>query len=443
MWLHISLISLYGVFIFVTKAAEIQSLRQIISAELGASVSLQCSVPVKVSLLYWYKQSIGNKPQLLVTVPKYGFVEFYGEFKDNPRFTVARNSGIANLSILNTIPSDTAVYHCAQFNAGIMSFGEGTLLILPDAEYSHHTILQKPMSYQGQQGDSVNFQCTIHTSVSNGKHSVYWFRHGSGESHPGIIYTQGNRSDECEKSSETDCSTQSCVYKLPKRNLSLSDAGTYYCAVAACGQILFGNGSNLKVEGMVQLQDASNGTIQSVKLGDNVTIKCHMPQKSVTTMVWYKQSIGQSPRPVAFSYNYLSDTKFEDEFQNGTETNLNNIKQPMLELVHPGDSVTLQCTVLTESCSGEHSVYWFRHGSGESHPGIIYTHGNRNGQCKKMTKTGSSTQSCVYKLPKRNLSLSDAGTYYCAVLMCGEILFGNRTALKIMGNFEFFIIMLT
>uniref|UniRef100_A0A3B4C8E6 Ig-like domain-containing protein n=1 Tax=Pygocentrus nattereri TaxID=42514 RepID=A0A3B4C8E6_PYGNA len=217
---------------------------------------------------------------------------------------------------------------------------------------------------------------------------------------------------------------------------------------------------------MVQLQDATNGTIQSVKLGDNVTIKCYMPQTSVTTMVWYKQSIGESPTPVALSYNYLSDTKFVDEFQNGrfnaspkrgsfhlnitavtqedtgtyycgivflnrlhfvswtflmpTETKVNNIKQPMLELVHPRDSVTLQCSVLTESCSGDHSVYWFRRGSGESHPGIIYTHGNSNGQCKKMTKTLSPTQSCVYKLPKRNLSLSDAGAHYCAVAMCGD-----------------------
>ncbi|KAL6490466.1 hypothetical protein MHYP_G00008110 [Metynnis hypsauchen] len=157
MWLLISLISLYGVFIFVAKAAEIQSLRQTISADLGASVSLQCSAPEQMSLLYWYKQSIGKKLQLLVTVPKYGFVEFYGEFKDNPRFMVARNSGIANLSISNTISSDTAVYYCAQFNAGIMSFGEGILLILQDAEYGHHTILQKPMSYQGHQGDSILF----------------------------------------------------------------------------------------------------------------------------------------------------------------------------------------------------------------------------------------------------------------------------------------------
>ncbi|XP_045074618.1 signal-regulatory protein delta-like [Coregonus clupeaformis] len=91
------------------------------------------------------------------------------------------------------------------------------------------------------------------------------------------------------------------------------------------------------------------------------------------------------------------------------------IQQPVSESVQPGDSVTLNCTIHTETCAGEHSVYWFRHGSGESRPGIIYTHGYRSDQCERSPETGSPTQSCVYNLPKRNLSLSDAGTYYCAV----------------------------
>ncbi|XP_045577683.1 uncharacterized protein [Salmo salar] len=107
------------------------------------------------------------------------------------------------------------------------------------------------------------------------------------------------------------------------------------------------------------------------------------------------------------------------------------IQQPVSESVQPGDSVTLNCTIHTETCAGEHSVYWFRHGSGESRPGIISTHGNRSDQCEQSPEAGSPTQSCVYNLPKRNLSLSDAGTYYCAVASCGEILFGNGTKLDI------------
>ena len=93
--------------------------------------------------------------------------------------------------------------------------------------------------------------------------------------------------------------------------------------------------------------------------------------------------------------------------------------------------MTLNCTIHTETCTGDHSVYWFRHGSGESRPGIIYTHGDRSDQQEKSPKAGSPRQSCVYNLPKNNLSLSDAGTYYCAVASCGEILFGNGTKLEI------------
>ncbi|XP_072542980.1 uncharacterized protein [Salminus brasiliensis] len=234
--------------------------------------------------------------------------------------------------------------------------------------------------------------------------------------------------------------------------------------------------------GVVQLQDAKLAHFQIVNIGDDVTIQCYLPQKRVTTMVWYKQEVGQKPRPVAFVYNYLSEIKFQDEFQNGRftvlpykgsfhlnitavtqedtgayycgivflselqfvswtflttagiETETGTVKQPGLEVVHPGHSVTLECTVFTRSCAGNHSVYWFRHGSGESHPGIIYTHGNRSDQCEESSKAGSSAQSCVYKLPKRNLSLSDAGTYYCAVAACGEILFGNGTKLKLKGS---------
>nr|XP_023867238.1 uncharacterized protein LOC111980626 [Salvelinus alpinus] len=129
-----------------------------------------------------------------------------------------------------------------------VEFGEGTILIVKGSESNSKTVVHQSVSKSVQPGDSVSLNCTIHTETCAGEHSVYWFRHGSGESHPGIIYTHGDRSDQCEKRPEAGSPTQSCVYNLPKRNLSLSDAGTYYCAVASCGEILFGNGTKLDID---------------------------------------------------------------------------------------------------------------------------------------------------------------------------------------------------
>lgn len=49
--------------------------------------------------------------------------------------------------------------------------------------------------------------------------------------------------------SENGSSTQSCVYSFSQTDLTPSDAGIYYCAVATCGKIQFGNGTELIIEG--------------------------------------------------------------------------------------------------------------------------------------------------------------------------------------------------
>ncbi len=89
--------------------------------------------------------------------------------------------------------------------------------------------------------------------------------------------------------------------------------------------------------------------------------------------------------------------------------------------------MTLQCSVISQICAGEYSVYWFRHSSGHSDPGIIYTHDNRSDQCMKRSENGSPTQSCVYSLSQTELTTSDAGIIYCAVATCGKIHLGNGT----------------
>ncbi|CAB1351632.1 unnamed protein product [Coregonus sp. 'balchen'] len=221
--------------------------------ELGGTVTLTCFCPnVSVTRFDWFKQSFGQKPlrmasSLYVGQDSYYSNNFIKDFPETKRLGVRRGDYSCNLTISKTEPGDSAKYYCSITAIYEQTFGEGTVLIVKGSESNSMSVLQQPVSESVQPGDSVTLNCTIHTETCAGEHSVYWFRHGSGESRPGIIYTHGNSIDQCEKSPETGSPTQSCVYNLPKRNLSLSDSGTYYCAVASCGEILFGNGTMLDI----------------------------------------------------------------------------------------------------------------------------------------------------------------------------------------------------
>ncbi|XP_046704946.1 uncharacterized protein LOC124385741 [Silurus meridionalis] len=94
--------------------------------------------------------------------------------------------------------------------------------------------------------------------------------------------------------------------------------------------------------------------------------------------------------------------------------------------VPAGASVTLQCSVLSESRAAELQVLWFRAAPSQSHPQLIYTHHNSSLQCE----SESSTHTCVYNLSKNIFSLNDTGTYYCAVVLCGRS-FSNGTRVQL------------
>uniref|UniRef100_A0A3B1JDV7 Ig-like domain-containing protein n=1 Tax=Astyanax mexicanus TaxID=7994 RepID=A0A3B1JDV7_ASTMX len=188
----------------------------------GETISLNCSFSsVYASMTAWLKQTPGENPLLVAAAYHTVQVSYHNGF------------------------NKIATYFCVIANYMDVALLDCTVLVLKDKPSSFYTVLQPTVSDPVQLGGDTTLQCSILTDNSAGDHSVYWFRHGSGESDPGIIFTHGNRSDQCKKSSETVSPTQSCIYKLPKNNLSLSDAGTYYCAVGACGHIFFGNGTKL------------------------------------------------------------------------------------------------------------------------------------------------------------------------------------------------------
>ncbi|XP_047658087.1 uncharacterized protein LOC125139151 isoform X1 [Tachysurus fulvidraco] len=211
-----------------------------------------------------------------------------------------------------------------------------------------------------------------------------------------------------------------------------------------------------------------------VKSGGRVTLNCTFREKvSKELIVWYKQQFGQMPEEVRkttalidtqtspeFSSRFKVDeivngisltilqTKKPDEglyfcgiyswghfeFSNGTfvavtddrEVKVSVWQRGVSDSVPAGTSVTLQCSVLSESRAAELQVLWFRAAPPQSHPQIIYTHHDSSRQCE----SDSSTHTCVYNFSKNILSLNDTGTYYCAVLLCGKIIFGNGTQIQ-------------
>ncbi len=66
----------------------------------------------------------------------------------------------------------------------------------------------------------------------------------------------------------------------------------------------------------------------------------------------------------------------------------------------------------------QHKVDWIKQSSGESLPRII--DGNKDAHFAM-----AATQTCVYDFTVRILTLSDTGTYYCAMDVDGEIIIGH------------------
>ncbi|XP_022616126.1 uncharacterized protein LOC111232760 [Seriola dumerili] len=213
--------------------------------EPGDNLTLTCIVIGKeIGLFYWYKLNFGYMIQTIAS-GSFTKITLQGQFK-NPRFNVTKEGDLHSLIIRNISKEDEATYFCQAGAAYLMKFINGTNLAVNDHknQQTHVYLHQSPETASVQLGASMTLQCSLlYTNKESraqcpGEHSVHWFRAGSGGFHPGIIYTHSNRSDEQEE--------RSCVYSLSKTIQNSSDAGTYYCAVVTCGEILFGEGTKVE-----------------------------------------------------------------------------------------------------------------------------------------------------------------------------------------------------
>ncbi|KAK2864398.1 hypothetical protein Q7C36_003552 [Tachysurus vachellii] len=208
----------------ITLSVALSLLTSVIKIKSREDASIKCGVSSDKANLFWFKQSFGKLPQLV------GRALGKDIRLNDGRFSVS-DVKLFNLNIKNVKEEYTGTYICVEMLGTSPDFTSGTLLVVEDEEMKRFPPVL-------ENGESLTLQCSVQAINSSCEEpSVYWFRTGPGESDPGIIYTHGNTSDECKKSSEAGSPPQSCVYTLPKRKLTTSDKETVYCAVAECKNI--------------------------------------------------------------------------------------------------------------------------------------------------------------------------------------------------------------
>ncbi|XP_035772335.1 uncharacterized protein LOC118456043 [Neolamprologus brichardi] len=227
--------------------ASVYQDKDFILVDVGENVSLQCFYEGDdYALILWYKQTLGQKPRLISTFYVYDTkITFYDEFLNNPRFTLDTENRRNNLNISDLKINDSATYYCACSYRFVLTFAEGTIVKVREAGLKNTALVHQSPSETIQPGGSVTLNCMVHAGTCDEEHSVYWFKETEA-SRPGLIYTYGGKNDHC--GTKTNPQADACVYNLPMKDLNMSHAGTYYCAVDSCGHIVFGNGTKLDFE---------------------------------------------------------------------------------------------------------------------------------------------------------------------------------------------------
>ncbi|XP_035983129.1 uncharacterized protein LOC118557339 [Fundulus heteroclitus] len=220
----------------------------VITVHLGEATTFTCDLPEDKygnGALFWYRQTIGDTLELVVTSVSYTNPTYGPRYTDS-RMKISHTKKMSNLTILKTVQEDEGMYHCA-FTDWSQTVWQGTYLLIKGNTVgtSNYRVVQSLTASDSLRAEEyVTLQCSVLSNLDRtcSGDSMFWFR--SNTSDPEIIFIDVNKTDRCQK--KTDYQTR-CVYNFSK-NISSSDAGTYYCAVAACGEILFGNGTKLEAE---------------------------------------------------------------------------------------------------------------------------------------------------------------------------------------------------
>uniref|UniRef100_A0A3Q3GNF7 Ig-like domain-containing protein n=1 Tax=Kryptolebias marmoratus TaxID=37003 RepID=A0A3Q3GNF7_KRYMA len=229
----------------------------LMSVQLGETANVTCDLPnANEYHIFWFKHSPGDILRLIWKSDiklKVDPISEYGEGFSESKWKIEKDEKTTKLSILTVTQEDEGTYHCV-----IIGWKGVHKSLVPGYKTKNTTLEKKKKT--SHPGDSKTLQCSV-LSDSDSKTcsedlSVVWFRTQDGNSHPDVIYIKNSSLPQCEKQEE-----KSCFYNFP--NKIPSNAANYYCAVATCGEIIFGNGTKVE-KGKILL------SVQDVLLGNNV-----------------------------------------------------------------------------------------------------------------------------------------------------------------------------
>ncbi|XP_061922683.1 uncharacterized protein LOC133662584 [Entelurus aequoreus] len=205
----------------------------------GQNVTLEClNTGLDFGMFYWYKQTPGKKPKLLASSYTQGHSnKLHGQPEKHSRLSLTVLSDRSCLNITHAQMSDSGTYFCIFNYLSISQFHESILVEVRASAWDIPASVKQPASKSILHGGNLTLSCTVQTMSScDEEHQVYWLRNEPG-SGPGIIHaSEGRRSNG------------TCFYEVPMSGLNDADVGTYYCAVAMCGHILFGKGTTVTFE---------------------------------------------------------------------------------------------------------------------------------------------------------------------------------------------------
>ncbi|XP_070710766.1 uncharacterized protein [Pempheris klunzingeri] len=216
----------------------------LIVAEDGQNVTLKCfSTNNAVTFFSWYQQSLGGKPLIISSWMKHHKeASIYPAYKDRFRILPESKDGTHHLMITDLHPSDSATYYCGTLEFNTIEFGQGAFLHVRPPTSNIRAAVHQPALKPLQSGDSVNLSCTVYAEKCVGEQTLYWFRHGAAQ--PAVMYLGAG---QCKHLQDEKAHMTKCTLNLAIKSVSSATAGMYYCALASCGEIVFGNGTRVVI----------------------------------------------------------------------------------------------------------------------------------------------------------------------------------------------------